>query len=224
MLKIIFLLIDKRGAKIMALRKFVSMISKYINYGISLNINDSKTEKNLKRISASEEFWLTSDTINFPFASNFKKGNVLLLEFGKNIKPELSFIHMGIVINAKGKYLYVLPITTYSVNNPGHRHAYHPLKNNNNYCKEFALMEKSEFSFLDHDSVLKLNDLRTISTKRFIRNIAYIDTHSDFYKNILNLSFSQIYPSLYTEIYNLKTENDDLKNKINKLSKQLVKN
>lgn len=214
MLKIIFLLIDKRGAKIMALRKFVSMISKYINYGISLNINDSKTEKNLKRISASEEFWLTSDTINFPFASNFKKGDVLLLEFGKNIKPELSFIHMGIVINAKGKYLYVLPITTYSVNNPGHRHAYHPLKNNNNYCKEFALMEKSEFSFLDHDSVLKLNDLRTISTKRFIRNIAYIDTHSDFYKNILNLSFSQIYPSLYTEIYNLKTENDDLKNKI----------
>ena len=117
---------------------------------------------------------------------------------------------MGLIVRAKGKYLYTLPITTLSINNPAHTSAYHPVLNPNGF-REFALMPASEFPFLTHDSVIKLNDIKTVSTKRFKRKISHINPNNDFFKKITTMAFSQTYPNLFGEYINLHKENSLLK-------------
>jgi len=193
------------------MKDFVHMLSKYTEYIASLDISDNKILDNLKRLSISEKFWVkATKQNNFPFSSNFQTGDIVSIDYGKNIIPEMSFIHMGLIVRAKGKYLYTLPITTLSINNPAHTSAYHPVLNPNGF-REFALMPASEFPFLAHDSVIKLNDIKTVSTKRFKRKISHINPNNDFFKKITTMAFSQTYPNLFGEYINLHKENSLLK-------------
>lgn len=124
----------------------------------------------------------------------FKRGEVCNFNFGVNIAPEMSLDHMGIVISESHSFLYVLPICSKTER---HKNAYHPIDNNglhNKDCdKSFYLMKPQEFSFLKHDSVLNLLDLKSISKKRTIKVITKLDINSDFFKYITEYSAKNIF-------------------------------
>ena len=172
-----------------------------------------------------------------------KKGEIYQFEFGKNYKPEMSYEHRGLVIGVKQKLLYVLPIFSYDP--AKHPDVYHPTDNPTSKSDMF-LLKASEFSFINHDSVLKLNDIRTVSINRILyQQNGMIDPVSNTYKQIEQLVLQKYFPSFYYD-YNqfqqkavllekqqkendaalkeLTSKNEELKEQIAALQEQLAQN
>ena len=141
----------------------------------------------------------------------------------------MSYEHRGLVIGISGKLLYVLPIFSYNKSNSEHVNAYHPVDNPSS-TSNFYLLRASEFSFLSHDSVLKLNDLRTVSVLRikYKQNGGYIDQNSTTYQTIEKLVFARYFRSISYEYDQLKEKHakleehsDELEKKNNELTADL---
>lgn len=169
------------------------------------------TADELDRFSKSDFRWADNKTKPFHHRS-VKKGEIYQFEFGKNYNPEMSYEHRGLIIGIKQKLLYVLPIFSY---NP-HKHpdTYHPVDNPNSKSNMF-LLKNSEFSFITHDSVLKLNDIRTVSVNRILyQHNGQISPLSNTYKKIENLVLQKYFPGFYHDFeLNIQT--------ITSLNKQL---
>lgn len=193
----------------------------------------------LNRFSKSDFRW--ADNRKKPFRQRaVKKGEIYQFEFGKNYIPEMSYEHRGLVIGVKQKLLYVLPIFSYDP--AKHTDVYHPVDFPASKSDMF-LLKSSEFSFISHDSVLKLNDIRTVSINRILyQQSGRIDHVSDTYKEIESLVLRKYFPSflrdyeqnnktieslneqvstLTEEKETLQTENDQLKAEIESLRSQL---
>ena len=83
------------------------------------------------------------------------------------------------------------------------------------------LLKKSEFSFITHDSVLKLNDIRTVSVNRILyQQNGRIDPSSDTYKQIEQLVLQKYFPDFY---YDFKQNAQTLKF-LNEQLKEAMKN
>lgn len=109
----------------------------------------------------------------------------------QNQIPEMSYEHRGLVIGSKQKLLYVLPIFSYDPLK--HPDVYHPVDYPDSKSNLF-LLKSSEFSFISHDSVLKLNDLRTASVNRILyqQNGRIVPT-SATYKQIESLTLQKYF-------------------------------
>lgn len=148
----------------------------------------------LERFSKSDFRWAANRTKPFRHRT-VKKGEIYQFEFGKNFIPEMSYEHRGLVIGVKKKLLYVLPISSYIQNK--HPDVYHPIDYPTSKSDMF-LLKQSDFSFITHDSVLKLNDIRTVSINRILyqQNGRILPT-SDTYKEIEKLVLLKYFPSFY---------------------------
>lgn len=143
-----------------------------------------------------------------------RKGEIYQFEFGKNDIPEMSYEHRGIVIGVKKRLLYVLPIFSYKP--AKHPDVYHPVDNPGSKS-DLYLLKRSEFSFITHDSVLKLNDLRTVSVKRILYpHPGRIDPASDTYKNIEALVLQKYFPDFYREYVKCGEAVEALKGQVEK--------
>ena len=161
------------------------------------------------------------------------KGEVYQFEFGKNYVPEMSYEHRGLVLRVNGKLLYVLPIFSYDSSK--HTDVYHPVDFPESQSNLY-LLKSSEYSFIQNDSVLKLNDLRTVSLNRILyqQNNGRMDITSEAFKKIENLVFKKYFPEFHHEfearqqkieeqektIQDLNQQIEALKNDILKLEKQ----
>ncbi len=197
------------------------------------------TSDELNRFSKSDFRW--ADNRKKPFRQRtVKKGEIYQFEFGKNYIPEMSYEHRGLVIGVKQKLLYVLPIFSYDP--AKYTDVYHTVDFPSSKSDMF-LLKSSEFSFISHDSVLKLNDIRTVSINRILyQQSGRIDPSSDTYKEIETLVLRKYFPSLLHDFEQnstiialqnsqiisltkekeaLKSENDKLKEEIEFLKKQL---
>ena len=107
------------------------------------------------------------------------------------------------------------------------------------------LLKSSEFSFISHDSVLKLNDIRTVSINRILyQQNGIIPPGSDTYKQIEQLVLQKYFSSFYYDYNQLQqkavsleeqlkekdtvlnevvSENEELKKQIAALQEQLSK-
>lgn len=143
-----------------------------------------------------------------------KKGEIYQFEFGKNYIPEMSYEHRGLVTGIKQKLLYVLPIFSYDPLK--HLDAYHPVDYPESHSDLF-LLKSSEFSFISHNSLLKPNDIRTVSINRILyQQSGRISPDSDTYKQIETLTIQKYFPTFYYSYkQNLQT--------IQTLSEQLQK-
>lgn len=148
----------------------------------------------LDRFSISDYRW--ADNRSRPFRHQLvKKGEIYQFEFGKNYIPEMSYEHRGLIIGVKQKLLYVLPIFSHDPHK--HLDVYHPIDHPNSKSDMF-LLKNSEFSFITHDSVLKLNDIRTVSVNRILyQQSGRIPPSSDTYKQIEKLVLQKYFPSFY---------------------------
>lgn len=118
----------------------------------------------LDRFSKSDFRWTDNRSKSFQHRT-VKKGKIYQFEFGKNFIPEMSYEHRGLVIGIRKKMLYVLPVFSYHPHK--HPDVYHPIDFPDSKSDLF-LLKSSEFSFITHDSVLKLNDIRSVSINRIV--------------------------------------------------------
>lgn len=165
----------------------------------------------LERFSKSDFRWAENRNKNFKVRV-IKKGEIYQFEFGKNYIPEMSYEHRGLVIGSKQKLLYVLPIFSFIPDK--HIDVYHPVDHPTSKSDLF-LLKSSDFPFILRDSVLKLNDIRTVSVKRILyQHKGRIDTSSETYKKIESLALQKYFPSFY---YDYEKTNEELKS----LTKQI---
>lgn len=191
----------------MALSNYIRSITEMNNLTASISNSDE-----IIRYSKSDIFWATKKKI--PLSSRtVLKGDVYQFEFGKNFLPEMSYEHRGLVIGVAGKLLYVLPICSYNATIPEHVSAYHPI-DNINPRSNFYLLKDTEFPFLKHDSVLKLNDLKTLSVNRIMFQQGNISIKSQTYTEIERMAFGKCFPIFSFEF-------DRMKNEISKLTEEV---
>lgn len=154
------------------------------------------------RIGKSDLLWANRKLQPLNRSRHIRQGDVLQFDFGKNLDPEMSYEHRGLVIGTANQLLYVLPIFSYRHN----KHA------KDVYDKELRpkgnlyLLRDADYAFIKHDSVLKLNDMRTVSTKRilFPHENGHVDIESEVYKEILFLVFSKYFPRYAYELAALR--------------------
>jgi hypothetical protein len=203
-------------------QKYLQAINELINVALKLNGNDE-----VRRLALSDER-LAKDRFIPRSATKFQKGEIYQFEFGRNFFPEMSFEHRGLIIGVRNKLLYVLPICSYNKDEESHRNAYHPIDNPDKK-QDFYLLKSSEFSFIKHDSVLKLSDLRTVSVNRKLySHFDKMDINGETYKEIESLvlqkyfykfhfDFSKLqndYEELQKEFQMVKERNDELEKKM----------
>lgn len=199
------------------MEKYIKSISALNELTLSVKNRDE-----IDRYAESDIFWAASKKRSMQNRI-IKKGEVYQFEFGKNFVPEMSYEHRGLVIGISGKLLlYVLPICSYNVQNPDHQNAIHPIDNPQSSSNYF-LLKGIEFPFLTHDSVLKLNDLRSVSISRikYKQKAGYIDPSSDTYRAIEYHAFSRHFPAYSYQYNQLKNENDEFQKNISSLQAKL---
>ena len=131
----------------------------------------------------------------------------------------MSYEHRGLVIGKKGKLLYVLPI--YSFVAAKMTDVYHPIDNPESKS-DLYLLKQSEFPFIRHDSVLKLNDLRSGSVNRILyAQPDRMDTSTATYKKIEELTFQKYFPDFFLQYKRGIEEIARLKEELHLLKKQL---
>lgn len=157
-------------------------------------IRNTFSSDELERFSKSDFRWIDSRGRTFR-QKPVKKGDIYQFEFGKNYIPEMSYEHRGLVIGVKKKLLYVLPIFSYDPRK--HPDVYHPVEHP--YSKsDLFLLKNNEFPFISHDSLLKLNDIRTVSINRILyQQSGRISPSSDTYKQIEALTLQKYFPTFY---------------------------
>lgn len=203
-------------------------------------ISNAFSTDELDRFSKSDYRWADNRSKQYRHR-RVKKGEIYQFEFGKNFQPEMSYEHRELVIGVKQRLLYVLPIFSY---NPAkHPDVYHPVDFPNSTSDMF-LLKNSDFSFISHDSILKLNDIRTVSVNRILyQQPGAIPLSSDTYKKIEELVLHKYFPSFmyeYTQmeqklsvsettlkekeeaLKSLSSENEKLKRQIEELNKKLA--
>lgn len=177
------------------------------NFSKSLATNVSYDKKNINQITASVNAWKKAYK-NSPVIK-YKIGDVYKIEFGLAYKPELAFEHRGIIIGKKDNLYYVVPITT--LNSKIHINSYHPTDNRTGNRKYF-LMKAYDNDFLDHDSVIKCNDIKTVSYLRINRKVGSIS--DELLQEITYITFKNIFPTIDYKYNNLMNENIKIKKEI----------
>ena len=184
------------------MKKYIESISKLNNITLSASTDE------IDIYSESDIFW-TKHKNGLTSIKNIRKGDIYQFEFGKNYVPEMSYEHRGLVIGMSQKLLYVLPI--YSYKTASHKNPPLHIIDNPSGNGDFYLLKKSEFPFLRHDSVVKLNDIRTVSDARIkYSHNASISPSSDTYKFIEDGVFRRYFPSISFDYDKLKIDHENV--------------
>lgn len=174
----------------------------------------------INRFAKSDYRWADNKRKDFQ-TRKVRKGEIYQFEFGKNFIPEMSYEHRGLVIGVNNKLLYVLPIFSY--NPQKHQDVYHPIDNNNSKS-DLYLLKSSDYLFIQHDSVLKLNDIRTISINRILyqQKDGRIDIESFEYKAIEELVLNKYFPGFLHEFKNCISDKQQLEAEICKQKQEIT--
>ncbi len=205
------------------MKKYIESISKLNSTALSAS------EDEIDRYAEADIFWTQHKDGSASFR-NITKGDIFQFEFGKNYVPEMSYEHRGLIIGMSRKLLYVLPIYSYKAAS----HKTPPLHITDNPAgkSEFYLLKQSEFPFLKHDSVVKLNDIRTVSDARIkYAHHASIPPDSAVYQFIETNVFRRYFPSVsfaYTKLQeehqNLLRQYEETAAQLEELKKRLAEN
>lgn len=185
-----------------------------------LILNGTLGNDEIDRFSKADYRWADNKRKSFQ-TRKIKKGEIYQFEFGKNFVPEMSYEHRGLVIGVNKKLLYVLPIFSYDPQK--HPDVYHPVDNNTSKS-DLYLLKKADYSFIQHDSVMKLNDIRTVSINRILyhQKDGRLDINSSEYKAIEELVLNKYFPSFLHELRTSISDKEQLVAKNNEQEQQLV--
>ena len=199
------------------MKEYIKSIVKTGELVISGNLEN----KEIERAARADCRWADNIGKNFQ-KRQIKKGEIYQFEFGKNYVPEMSYEHRGMVIGVHKKLLYVLPIFSYDpIKYPD---VFHPVDNNQSKS-DFYLLKSEEYAFIQHDSVMKSNDIRTVSINRILyqqRN-GRMDINSDTYKAIEELVIRKYFPGFLYDMKRMILKCEEQERTIKKLEEMLDK-
>ena len=179
-------------------------------------INGLVRKDELERFATADARWIDSKKKEYQHRT-IKKGEIYQFEFGKNYASEMSYEHRGLVIGVKKKMVYVLPIFSY--NKDKHKDIYHPIDSPDSKSDMF-LLKNSDYAFIKHDSILKLNDMRSVSINRILyRHAGRIDPTSNVYKSIEILIIQKYFAQFYYQLQQSEKEIERLKSIVEQLEK-----
>lgn len=184
------------------------------NFSKAIATNKNFDKKNINQIITSINSWRNS--FKTPRISKYKVGDIHRIEFGLAYKPEMAFEHRAIIIGKKDSLYYVVPIT--SKNPTIHKNPYHPIHNIDGDTKYF-LLKASEYNFLDHDSVIKCNNIKTVSYLRVKTKVGHIDPN--LLNAVKNITFKNTFPTIDYDYNKLIEENKMLKIQIDTLKSEM---
>lgn len=198
------------------MREYIKNITKTNDLILDRTIGDDE----ISRFAKSDYRWADNKRKSFQ-TRKVRKGEIYQFEFGKNFIPEMSYEHRGLVIGVNKKLLYVLPIFSY--NPQKHQDAYHRIDNNTSKS-DLYLLKSSDYLFIEHDSVLKLNDIRTVSINRILyqQRDGRLDIESLEYKTIEELVLNKYFPSFLYEFKNCILEKEQLEEEICKRKQEIT--
>ncbi len=178
------------------LSSFLAIINNIIEMGSKMNNIE------MAMFTDSIQHWIKSRNKK-KSSKRCSPGTIIEVEFGLSYKIETPYRHSALVIKDYQNKVLVVPCTS-------HKEfvdiAYHPQKRPDG-DKNYRLVG-TEDNF-DHDCVLVLNDIKTVSKNRIISTCGKIDTESEnsaYYeirKIILNDIFSNEIQNYEKEIYEL---------------------
>ena len=147
-------------------------------------------------------------------SGNVKKGEIFQFDFGKNSVPEMSYEHRGLVLGHTKSLLYVLPIFSYK--EAVHKKDLYDASTPKGKRGTLYFLSAADHGFLTHDSVLKLDDMRSVSVKRILykQPNGKMDISSDEFKELESQVFARYFPEYYFEMLSLREKNAQLKNEI----------
>lgn len=193
--------------------EYKSLLIALSNFSKSIATNQSFDKKNINQIIAAINTWRKTCRNNPVIKC--KTGEVYRIEFGLAYKPELAFEHRGIIIGKKDNLYYVVPITT--VNEKIHNNPYH-IDNPTGDIRYF-LLKAFECDFLDHDSVIKCNDIKTVSYLRIKQKVGSIP--NPLLYAIKRVTLKNVFPTIDYDYNVLKDENKKLKAEIDALKSEI---
>lgn len=202
--------------------EFSRLLTAIANFMKVFTTPNKYDEKNINQIVNSITRWTNSHKKHKLYT--YKTKDVYKIEFGLAYEPEMAFEHRGIVLGKKNNLYYVVPITTYNIKT--YPNVYHPIDFPSGDIR-FYLLKRDEYSdFLTHDSVVKCNDIKTVSYKRFSKT-KLGNIKDDDFKYILNNAHKLVFPTidykLNQEIQNYKYQVNELTNEIQYLKSQIYK-
>lgn len=180
--------------------------------GKLLTVLSSTNEIQPDRAAQSYDHYMTALKSGYRYASRYRKWDVCWIQWGNNLKPEMSYKHMGIVFKVDNKMVYAFPITSIS-QNQRLQDAYHPVDNPDGN-KMFYRMNATDFSFLAHDSAIKLRELKCVSVKRIISKCGSIAADSFLTHDLTDFTLDFLFHEKFNEIERLRKQNSFLKMEI----------
>jgi len=199
------------------------MYKAYIEAANQLNAVALQNPNDVERIAKSEKHW-ANNQLNGVFNRSIpvRKGDVYGFDFGKNYKPEMTYQHRGIVFGMNGNLLYVLPITSFKSSNPLHIDAFHPVDNPSSKSDLFLLKKSEGHAFITHDSLVKLNDIRTVSLNRKMpKKYGVLDTTSTTYQQLEDLVIQRYFPTFHYQQQLMLQQAEASQNELDKLRDQV---
>lgn len=140
-------------------------------------------------------------------SKKYLSGTIIEVEFGLSYKTETPYRHSAIVIKDLTNKVLVVPSTS---KQEFIKRAYHPIDNPNGDIHFRKVDENDNF---DHECVLTLNDMRTISKNRIISICGFIETqdknclYKEIKQNLLKIYFDEEIQEYESKIHEL---NDDI--------------
>lgn len=194
----------------LVLSSYLKIVHKLIETGSKMSMVE------MARFTNSINHWVENRPANKK-SRHCSEGTIIEVEFGLTYKTETPYRHSALVIKEYQNKVIVIPSTSKS---DYWDNAFHPLSNPNGNKEYFRVTTTDGF---DHNCVLVMNDLKTISKNRIISTCGRMDILSEncIYKQIRKLLFNDIFAEEIKEyedkISTLKSSIQDDKEKIQSL-------
>lgn len=164
--------------------------------------------KETRKFATADTRW-AKDRRNSAPSTSHHIGDVCQFDFGKNYKREMSYEHRGLIIGVMSKLYHVLPIFSYD---PTKHELPCNAANNTTGNGNLYLLEAIKYPFIDHDSVLRLDMLCSLSPGRIVKTYSTgLNPVSVEYKEILDRVCMKYFPTYNYELKQAKKQLDEIK-------------
>lgn len=189
----------------LVLSSFLAIIHTLIEIGSKMSIVE------MARFTNSINHWIKNRPANKK-SRNCTEGTIVEVEFGLTYKTETPYRHSALVIKEYKNKIMVIPSTS---KQDYWENGFHPLSNPTGNKEYFRVTTTDGF---DHDCVLVMNELKTISKNRIISTCGNMEVSSEdcLYKQIRKALFYDIfsdeikeYEDKITEINGIIQENKE---------------
>jgi hypothetical protein len=148
--------------------------------------------------------WLNKRNKNNKCDEDVKIGDIFMIDWNINYKPELSYFHPGLIIGLSNEMVLVIPTSSKEKTID---QAYHPIINSTGDWFNRKVDKSDGF---DEECVLLLDNLKSISKTRLLNKVGQLTcdlkTNDVLYQEIKNTLIENLFPHEFNMYIDMKNE------------------